>query len=242
MIHRNAVAFPASDQYFRFLMFTGRSQSTHSCESTNMTLRWNAFRPIPVVGPKERWHSITWQRYSLNPPFSRASEERHYRNQPVDSQPKTGSKQPCYLDQRYRATGKSSSGTRDRKPVPGFYPRYLSIGVVQTVLRAMTEFDTKGAQFTPCWRENGLLKLDASGNRDVLLAVWQRGRDILAVLANVGNASAAPRLTWEGADSARTETLFTRTKPLPEHIKPGEAVEIEVEANTFILARLTCEP
>jgi len=122
------------------------------------------------------------------------------------------------------------------------YPRYMNTGLVQTVLRAMTDFDTKGAEFTPCWRENNLLKLEASGNRDVLLALWQRDGEILAVLANVGDTAAVAQLTWQGANGARTETLFTRTKPLPKQLKAAGTVRVGVGSNTFILARLTPEP
>ncbi|MBT3381701.1 MAG: carbohydrate-binding family 9-like protein [Lentisphaerae bacterium] len=121
------------------------------------------------------------------------------------------------------------------------YPRYLNAELIQTVLRAMAEFDTKGAAFTPCWRENKLLKLDSSGNRNVLLAVWQRDGEILAVLANVGNTRATPRLAWEGGKDARIGTLFSRTGPLPKRIAPGHPAEIEVGANTFILARIAYE-
>ncbi|MBT3288670.1 MAG: carbohydrate-binding family 9-like protein [Victivallales bacterium] len=122
------------------------------------------------------------------------------------------------------------------------YPRYLNTGLVQTVLRAMTGFDTKGAEFTPCWRENDLLKLEASGNRDLLLALWQRDGEILAVLANVGDTAAVGQLNWKGAKGARIETLFARTKPLPEHLKAAGTARVEVGSNTFILARLTPEP
>jgi hypothetical protein len=116
------------------------------------------------------------------------------------------------------------------------FPRYLNRDVMRCVLTAMVEFDTKGAAFTPCWRENDSIRIGDGGTPDLLLATWQKEDAVLVVLANVGGETLTPTLNWLG-DAARAHMLFSRSEPWPDTIAPDASFPANIGPYTFELVR-----
>jgi len=88
------------------------------------------------------------------------------------------------------------------------FARYLSRAVRGPVMRAMIDFNTRAAEFTPCFRANENLRLDAGHNRNVLLATWEREGRILLVVSNVGASPEKVTLSGTALRGARARTIF----------------------------------
>ena len=114
------------------------------------------------------------------------------------------------------------------------YPKYLNLAVRRTVLRAMTDFDTRAATFTPAWQKNPALTLRAPGRRDILLGSWTRDGRVLAVVANLSAEPVDAHLEWAQPQERHVRRLF------PEPENPGArtrdgGVPLSIGPHTFQL-------
>jgi len=118
------------------------------------------------------------------------------------------------------------------------YPKYLNAAVARTVVGAMVDFGARTAAFTPCWKRNDLLPLDAGGDRNVLLATWRRGGDVLAVVSNLGEAETTATLTWRGEEPVQVAQLFPpATDSASRTVRPQQNFAVAVPPHTFRLLR-----
>jgi len=114
------------------------------------------------------------------------------------------------------------------------YPKYLNARVRGIVVRAMTDFDTRGAEFTPAWRENGPVTLRAAGRRDILLGSWSRGRRILCVAANVGGGAADVRLDWGTPELRHVRQVFPEAEGAVDAVH-GTGMPLSIAPYTFTM-------
>lgn len=121
-------------------------------------------------------------------------------------------------------------------------PEYMASGwrIVPKVYGAMADFDSRRANFTPCWQENAHVRIVSPHTPDVVAATWDHGPDnVLLVVSNL-----------HGEDEAEVTLQFLHrkrplvTNPLDEshdidvdernrstlHIKPGSYYLLRVHA------------
>lgn len=114
--------------------------------------------------------------------------------------------------------------------------RYMNHYVVSKVSRAMMDFGTRHASFTPCWRANPYWRIEKPQSKEIVIATWAHGgrRQVLAVVSNLQvHAGATVVLSWTGNWQPRlTNALTGDTLRLAEG-----RLQMRLKPETFILIK-----
>lgn len=113
---------------------------------------------------------------------------------------------------------------------------YMNRHVVAKVTRAMMDFGTRRATFTPCWRPNPYWRIEKPQSKEVVVATWTHSgrRRVLAVVSNLQvDASAAVVLRWTGNFRPRLTNALTG-EPL---LLVNDRLQARLKPETFLLVK-----
>ena len=118
------------------------------------------------------------------------------------------------------------------------FGRYLNPSVRRTVVRAMVDFDTRSAEFTPPWKPHAAVRINKRGKDDVIMGVWSKKNAMLIVIGNTGAEAGRVTLVFNNGQDIKVLHVF----PKPENgdtIASPPHFDVELGAHTFRMLWVT---